>query len=203
MGYRCFALLLILNAITASELLAQMPTKGAIARQQFNQVFVKVVVPVTERTPKQDGPVIESWVSKQLEEAGESEYFAVTNWVPVCDGLLANDEVNNHIWNGELFGRTTGNFCPVGGDLPERKDGRVVVFVNGWDPGGGHEARVELVDEPGTRTVEPVLPSSAKRDRTRIDGVKPIAYVVILIGPPPPAFVSPQINGKSPEQKGL
>jgi hypothetical protein len=202
MGYRCFALMLILNAIAASELLAQTPTQGPIARQQFNQVFVRVIVPVTERTPKQDGPVIESWVAKQLEEAGESEYFAVTNWVPVCDGLLADDEVNNHIWSGELLGRKTGNFCPVGGDLPERKDGRVLVLVDGWDPGGGHEARVALVDEPGTRTVEPVLPSSVRRDRTRIAGVKPIAYVAILIGPPPPTSITSQINAKSTEQIG-
>ncbi|MBL8808896.1 MAG: hypothetical protein JNM43_01865 [Planctomycetaceae bacterium] len=202
MGYRFFALLLILNAVTASELLAQTPTRGAIARQQFNQVFVKVIVPVTERTPKQDGPVVESWVSKQLKEAGQSEYFAVTNWVPVCDGLLADDDVNNDIWNGKLFGRRTGNFCPVGGDLPERKDGRVVVLANGWDPGGGHEARVELLDEPGTRTVEPVLPSNARKDRTRTEGVKPIAYVAILIGPPPSASIASQINVKSTEQKG-
>jgi len=196
MRYRHFALLLILGTATISKLPAQTPTSEATARQKLNQVFVKVIVPVTERTPKQDGPVIESWVARQLKEAGESEYFAVTDWVPVCDGLLADDEVTNDVWSGQLFGKKTGNFCPVSGDLPERKDGRVLVLVGGWDPGGGHEARMTLMDEPGIRAVEPVLPASARRDRTQTKGVKPIAYVAVLIGPPPPVRVTSQINGK-------
>jgi hypothetical protein len=148
-------------------------------------VFVKVIMPVTARTPKQDGPVVESWVAGQLKELGESEYFAVTDWVPVCDGLLADDEVDNRVWSGQLVGKKSGNFCPVEGDLPERKDGRVLVLVGGWDPGGGHEAKVTLVDEPGTRAVEPVLPYSARGKRKAIPGEKPLAYVAVLIGPPP------------------
>lgn len=187
MRFRGFTLLLVLYTLTtfASELLAQNPTPASIARQRFNQVFVKVIMPVTARTPKQDGPVVESWVAEQLKELGESEYFAVTDWVPVCDGLLADDEVDNDIWSGHLVGKNATRFCPVGGDLPERKDGRVLVLVGGWDPGGGHETRVTLVDEPGTRAVEPVLPYSARGQRKAIPGEKPLAYVAVLIGPPP------------------
>src|SRR5687768_14858703 len=113
---RClsFALLLVLHTLTAfaAELPAQDPTPESIARRRFNQVFVKVIMPVTERTPKQDGPVVESWVAQQLTQLGESEYFAVTDWVPVCDGLLADDEVDNRVWSGQLVGKKSGNFCP-------------------------------------------------------------------------------------------
>jgi hypothetical protein len=187
MKTHCFALLFAFCtfATFAGNLPAQSPTPSSIARQRFNEVFVKVIMPVTARTPQQDGPVVESWVAEQLKELGESEYFAVTDWVPVCDGLLADDELDNRVWSGGLNGKTSGMFCPVGGDLPERKDGRVLVLVDGWDPGGSHEAKVSLVDEPGTRTVEPVLPYSAQGKTKAIPGKKPLAYVAILIGPPP------------------
>ncbi|TWU11135.1 hypothetical protein [Allorhodopirellula heiligendammensis] len=187
-----FTLLLIFSTLTsfASELPAQNPTPASIARQRFNQVFVKVIMPVTLRTPKQDGPAVESWVAERLSELGESEYFAVTDWVPVCDGLLADDDVDNHVWSGSLVGKNASAFCPVGGDLPERKDGRVMILVGGWDPGGGHETKVTLVDEPGTRAVEPVLPYSAHGKSKAIPGQKPLAYVAILIGPPPRASVT-------------
>ncbi|MDB4802838.1 hypothetical protein OAH05_02800, partial [bacterium] len=183
---RClsFALLLVLFTLTAftPELSAQEPTPGAIARRQFNQVFVKVIIPVTEHTPKQDGPVVEAWVAEQLKQLGETEYFAVTNWVQICDGLLEDDLVDNRVWGGSL---DKASFCPVGGDIPERNNGRVLVSVGGWSPGAGYEARVTLADEPGTRAVEPVMyhsPSGEKRQRPE---EKPIAYVAILIGPPP------------------
>ena len=182
---RCFsfALLLVLHTLTAfdAELPAQDPTPASIARRQFNQVFVKVIMPVTARTPKQDGPVIEAWVAEQLKQSGESEYFAVTNWVPVCDGLLEDDEVDNRVWGGSL-GKAP--FCPVGGDLPERKDGRVLVSVVGWSP-APVEARVSLADEPGTRAVGPALGYSPSGEKGQVQGEKPMAYVAILIGPPP------------------
>lgn len=198
MRCRSFALLLVLYTLTtfASELCAQNPTPASIARQRFNQVFVKVIMPVTARTPKQDGPVVESWVAEQLKELGESEYFAVTDWVPVCDGLLEDDEVDNRVWSGQLVGKKSGNFCPVGGDLPERKDGRVLVLVGGWDPGGGHEAKVTLADEPGTRAVEPVLHGSARGKGKAIPGEQPLAYVAVLIGPPPRERVTSHSNGE-------
>ena len=184
---RClsFTLLLLLHTLTAfaAERPAQDPTPGSIARRQFNQVFVKVIMPVTEHTPKQDGPVVEAWVAEQLKQMGESEYFAVTNWVPVCDGLLADDIVDNDVWDGSLG---KASFCPVGGDLPERNNGRVLVSVVGWSP-GAVEARVSLADEPGTRAVEPALSHSPSGEKRPVQGEKPIAYVAILIGPPPQA----------------
>lgn len=183
---RClsFALLLVLSTLTvfAAERPAQDPTRGSIARRQFNQVFVKVIMPVTARTPKQDGPVVESWVAEQLKQLGESECFAVTNWVPVCDGLLADDVVDNRVWSGRLG---KASFCPVGGDIPERNNGRLLVSVSGWSPAAGYEARVTLADEPGTRAVEPVLYHSPSGEKREVQGEKPMAYVAVLIGPPP------------------
>ncbi|PAY18572.1 hypothetical protein CKO51_15890 [Rhodopirellula sp. SM50] len=182
---RClrFSLLMVLHTLTAfaAELPAQDPTPESIARRQFNQVFVKVIMPVTAHTSKQDGPIVEKWVAQELKQLGEPEYFAVTNWVPVCDGLLADDVVDNDIWDGRL---AKASFCPVGGDLPERNSGRVLVSVIGWSP-GGVEARVTLADEPGTRAVEPALSRSPSGEKRQAQGEKPMAYVAVLIGPPP------------------
>jgi hypothetical protein len=196
MRCRSYALVLVIYtfATFAAELHAQNPTPAAIARQRFNQVSVKVIMPVTETTPKQEGPAIESWVAEQLKALGESECFAVTDWVTICDGLLSDDDVTNHVWNGHLVGEAAGRFCPVCGDLPERKDGRVSVLVTGFDPGGVHSARITLVDEPGTRAVTPVLPYSAGGRRQATPGEKPLAYVAVLIGPPARKRIAAQSN---------
>lgn len=179
------ALLLVLYTLTtfADELSAQDPTSASIARKRFNQVFVKVIIPVTERTPKQDGPVVESWVAEPLKELAESEYFAVTNWVPVCDGLLSDDEVDNCVWNGQLVGKKSGNFCPVGGDIPERENGRLLVSVGGWTPVGG-EANIRLPDEPGSRALGPVRLLVGKEGK-RIKIEEGLPYVAVIIAPPP------------------
>lgn len=186
---RClgFTVLLLLHTPTGftAERPAQDPAPGSLARRQFNQVFVKVIMPVTEHTPKQDGPVVEGWVAEELQQRGASEYFAVTDWVPVCDGLLADDLIDNRVWDGSL-GETS--FCPVCGDLPERHNGRVLVSVVGWLP-GAVEARVTLADEPGTRTVAPALSQSPSGKTTQRPGEKPTACVAILIAPPPQQVV--------------
>jgi hypothetical protein len=185
MRCRNFAQLLVLYTLMtfASRLPAQNPTPASVARQRFNQVFVKVIVPVTERTPKQDGPVVESWVAEQLKELGESEYFAVTDWVPVCDGLLEDAEIDNRVWSGQFFGKQSGNFCPVGGDIPVRENGRVLVLVGGFTPAGG-EANIKLPDEPGSRAVGPVR-LGANKEGKRIKIEEGLPYVAVVIAPPP------------------
>jgi len=167
-------------AAIAAELPAQDPMPETITRQQFNQVFVKVIMPVTARTPKQDGPAVESWVAEQLKELGESEYFAVTDWVPVCDGLLEDDIVDNRVWDGRL---DSSHYCPVGGDIPEREDGRVLVNVSGFTPGGG-EANIKLPDEPGSRAVVPVRMVAGKEGK-RLKIEEGLPYVAVIISPPP------------------
>jgi hypothetical protein len=189
-----FACLLALNMVAAvtTELTAQSPAAASIARQQFNQVFVKVIVPVTPNTPKQDGPVVESWVAEQLKKRGESEYFAVTGWVPVCDGLLEDDIVNNDVWDGRLKGEY--RYCPVGGDIPERENGRLLVNLRGWMP-GGDEANISLSDEPGSRAVGPVRLGMGKEgNRSKIEEGLP--YVAVMIAPPPQAGATPHGNAK-------
>ncbi len=138
-------LMLFNIAAVSAESRAQGPTLELNSRRQFNQVFVKVIVPVTPRTPKQNGPIVESWIAEQLKELGEPDYFAVTDWVPVCDALLEDDVVDNRVWDGTLGGKHS--YCPVGGDIPKRENGRVLVNVGGWTPSGG-EANIALSDEP-------------------------------------------------------
>lgn len=182
-------------AAMAAELPAQPPPPESTGRERFNQVFVKVIVPVTARTPKQDGPAVESWVAKQLQEQGVSEHFAITDWVPVCDGLLADDVIDNDVWNGRLAGKEV--YCPIGGDIPERKNDRVLVQLRGWLPTGA-EANIRLADEPGSRAVRPV------RFGTGVDpkSVKPdmrLPYVAVFIAPPPHAGLMSQVDGDSAE----
>ena len=178
-----FVCLLVFNmfAAIAAELPAQAPTPESTARRRFNQVFVKVIVPVTSHTPKQDGPVVEFWVAEQLKHLGAPEYFAVTDWVPVCDGLLEDDIVDNRVWDGRLDGKHP--YCPVGGDIPERENGRVLVNVAGWSPIGG-EANITLRDEPGSRSVGPVQILVGK-ERKPMKTEDPLPYVAVIITPPP------------------
>ena len=172
-------LIITMVATVAADLPAQAPSPESIARQRFNQVFVKVILPVSSHTPKQDGPFIESWVAEQLKQLNVPEYFAVTNWVPVCDGLLADDDIDNDIWGGGRIGKVL--YCPVGGDIPERKNGRLLVSIYGWTP-GGVTANITLLDEPGSRAVEPVqLLVGGKPVKTE----ERLPYVAVMIAPPP------------------
>ncbi len=179
-------------AAIAAELPAQSPTPGSIARQRFNQVFVKVIVPVTSRTPKQDGPVVESWVAEQLKQLGDFEYFAVTNWVPVCDGLLSDEAVDNDVWDGRL--KNNHPYCPVGGDIPERKNGHMLVNVGGWLP-SGVEVKIRLPDEPGTRAVQAIQLFEGK-DQKLVKDVERLPFVAVIVAPPPQPHVTSQGNAK-------
>ena len=176
----CLLIVTVVSAITA-DLPAHDPTPESDTQRQLNQVFVKVIVPVTSRTPKQDGPAVESWVAERLKQQVESEFFAVTNWVPVCDALLEDDIVDNEVWDGILASNHA--FCSVDGDIPEREHGRVLVSVGGWTPAGG-AARIKLQDEPGSRGVCPVrLNVGNEGKRTKIEEGLP--YVAVIIAPPP------------------
>lgn len=169
-------------AANATKVPAQDPPVESTTRRQFNQVFVKVIVPVTSRPPRQNGPVVESWVAEELKKLGETEYLAATDWVPVCDGLLTDDVVDNRVWDGGRFNKTL--YCPVGGDIPQRKDGRLLVNVGGWLPGGNCEANIVLPDEPGSRAVGPVQILVGKEQKP-MKTEDPLPYVAVIISPPP------------------
>ena len=81
-------LLLSMLSTVAVEASAQDPQPEPTTRQQFNQVFVKLIVPATSRNPKQNDPVVEAWIAGELNKLGEKEYYALTDWVPACDALL-------------------------------------------------------------------------------------------------------------------
>ena len=165
----------------AVESPTQEQTPEAIERSKFNQVFVKVILPVTKQTPMQKGPVVESWIAKQLKKQGETEYYAVTDWVPVCDGLLEDVTIDNDVWDGILESKV--RFCPVFADIPERKNGRLTVLLSGWAPGAPDQVRTELSDEPGTRTLRPV--EFLDRDGKPIESDVKLPYYAIVIAPPP------------------
>ncbi|MEM7559703.1 MAG: hypothetical protein AAF394_11325 [Planctomycetota bacterium] len=173
-------LLFTIISSDAAQLRAQAPTEAKVKREHFNQVFVKLIIPVTDSYPMQDGPAIESWVKKRLKKLNVAEYFAVTDWVPICDGLLADDIVTNHVWGGVLGKRSC---CPIGADIPERKDGRMQVYLNGWSP-GGCEAIIKLDDEPGSRAVGPMQVFGGKKHKPlKVDWQMP--YVAVMVAPPP------------------
>ena len=181
----CLSCLMVLGVSAAFAVV--LPAQEAPHKnwRQFNQVFVKVIVPVTARTPKQDGPVIESWVAARLKQLEDGEYFAVTDWVPVCDGLLADNIVDNDVWDGRIDG--SHPYCHVGGDIPEREHGRVWVNLTGWSPGGSCEANIRLADEPGNRAVVPVQPVRILEggERKPIKTEVRLPFVAVLIAPRP------------------
>ncbi|MEM7475524.1 MAG: hypothetical protein AAF483_11090 [Planctomycetota bacterium] len=187
-----FTCLLVVSvvAIIIADLHAQSTAPELPKRQQFNQVFVKVIFPGTSQEPKYDGLVVESWLAKKLKQKNVQEYFAVTDWVPVCDGLLADDIVDNDVWDGRLDAKNS--YCPVGGDIPERENGRLWVHLNGWSPGGSCEANIKLADKPGTRALVPVqavrILKGGKREVIKTEMRLP--YVAVLIAPPPPGNFS-------------
>lgn len=174
MRYATVVCLLIFNMTTGTigPLPAQDQTADSRKRSQFNQVFVKVMIPVTKHTPMQEGPAIESWIAKQLKQMKAKKCFAVTQWVPVCDGLLADDVIDNDVWDGVL--KSKHSYCPVGGDIPERSRGRLKVLLGGWHP-GGKDATISLADEPGSRAVTKVQDFGTK---------EAIGYVAVFVAPP-------------------
>ena len=164
-------------AAVAAEAPAQDPQPELPQRQRFNQVFVKLIVPDTSINPEND-PLVESWIAGKLNKLGEKEYFAITDWVPVCDALLEDDVVDNCVWDGGRLNQI--HYCPVSGDISDRKNGQLMVNVSGWLPVAGCQASITLSDEPGSRAIGPL----------QIEGQKPVKiedplpYVAVIIAPP-------------------
>ena len=131
-------------AAVAVGVSAQEPQPETTTRQQFNQVFVKLIVPGTSRNPQQNAHVVESWIAGELNKLGEKEHYAITDWVPICDGLLEDDVVDNRVWDGGRVNRI--HYCHVHGDIPERRNGRLLVNVSGWSP-ATCEANITLPDD--------------------------------------------------------
>lgn len=168
-------------AAVAAEVSAQDHQPEPTTRHQFNQVFVKLIMPGTSGNPEQNDPVVESWIAGELKKLGETEYFAVTDWVPVCDALLEDDVVDNHVWGGGRLNQI--QYCPVCGDIPDRKNGRLLVNVSGWLPLSGCEANINLADEPGNRAISP-LQIGVGEGQKPMKIEESLPYVVVIIAPP-------------------
>ena len=87
--------------------------------------------------------------------------------------LVYKRDESTPVWDGKLDGKQCA--CSVGGDIPERANGRVKVLLQGWGPGGA-KVTVSLTDEPGSREIVAVEEAETERG---------LPYVAVLIGPPP------------------
>ena len=147
---------------------AQKPPTEKSHLPKSNRVYVKIIWPTDPATRDKNRPVVESWIAEQLKKRGQSKFTAATAWVP-----LADKEVTS-VWNATLDGEICG--CPVAGRIAERADGRIKVRLDGWSPAAGRGVTVSVVDEPGSREIAAV---------ERVKTHQGLAYVAVLIGPPP------------------
>ena len=161
-------------ALTSIALSTDVPESSSAAQPapaNAGPVYVKIIWPVDPATPgiERDGPVIESWIAKDIVENGRQANFrAVTAWVP----LVEDPFETTNLWDGKLDG--VHRACMVGADMIERKDGRIKISF-GWWGAGGQEATVTLKDEPGSREVVPVIQAKTKHG---------VPHVAIFIGVP-------------------
>jgi hypothetical protein len=163
-------------AVVPHAVEAQKPTTKKGVTPKSNQVYVKIILPGEMATRDTDRPVVESWIAEQLKKRGQSKFTAATGWVP----LVYKWDEGTSVWDGKGWG------CPVGGDIPERADGRIKVLLSGWGPGYA-EVTVSLTDEPGSREIAAV--EEAKTEQG-------LPYVAVLIGPPPERAAAPTSRSK-------
>jgi hypothetical protein len=157
------ALAMVPKAVEAQK---ETPKKGALPK--FNQVYVKIILPIDPATRGKDQPVVESWIAEELKKRGLSKFAAATAWVPLS---LERQEATM-VWNATL---DREGYCPVGAQISERADGRIKVLVDGWAPKPGVGVTVSLTDEPGSRAIEAV--EQAKTEQG-------LPFLAVLIGPP-------------------
>jgi hypothetical protein len=132
-------------------------------------VYVKIILPIDPATRDKDRPVVESWIAEHLKKRGQSKFTAATAWVSLPLERLGSTEV----WDGRLDGKLLD--CHVGGNIYQRADGRIKVFLSG--PGMA-KVIVSLKDEPGSREIA-IVPEAETET-----GI-PYGYVAVIIGPPP------------------
>ena len=145
------------------------PEKGALPK--LNRVYVKIILPADPAARDKDRPVVESWIAEQIKKRGESKFTAATAWVLLVEtGKKVEDPTL--VWDGG---------CRVHGQIVERQDGRIKVFLDGWgpDPAG---VTILLADEPGSREI-----AAAEQDKTE----QGMPYVAVLIGPPSEKTAAP------------
>ena len=161
-------------AVVPCDVKAQKAQPNKVALPNFNQVYVKIIVPTDLATRDKDRPVVESWIAEQLKKRGQSKFTAATGWVP----LAVKGEESNMLWNGWLDDEPWGT---VAGKMAERADGRIKLLLYGFGPCRG-KVTVSLTDEPGSREIAAVEEGMTKQGPP---------YVAVLIGPPPEQLAHP------------
>ena len=164
-----------LLAVVPGVVKAQRPRPNKGVPPRSNQVYVKILLPTDPPARDKDRPVVESWIADQLKKRGQTKFTAATAWVP----LAGKWDESTSVWDGNLDGKTCN--CPVGGDIPQRADGRIKVLLDGWGPAYA-KVTVSLTDEPGSREIAAV-------DEAKTEQGPP--YVAVLIGPPPETAAAP------------
>jgi hypothetical protein len=163
-------LILVPCAVKAEE-----PTPKKAAQPEFNQVYVKLIMPTAAADREKERPVVESWIAEGLRKRGQVRFTAVTGWVPLDPSPFEATDV----WDGGKLGDVL--HCPVDADSAERAKGRIKVHLSGWTPGGAY-ATVSLRDEPGRRAISAVEYYQSEHG---------MAFVAVLIGPPPEKPAAP------------
>ena len=156
-------------AVAPYALNAQKPTPKKGDLPKSNQVFLKIILPTDLATRDKDRPIVESWISEQLKQLGQSKSTAATGWVP----LDFSSTSAKMVWDGKLGDKRCS--CHVFAYVDESADGRIKVVIDGWSP-GFTQMTVSLKDEPGIREI--AVAEGAKTDQG-------VPYVAVLICPPP------------------
>jgi len=158
----------VITSIALSADAPENPTSAHPAPANLAPIYVKIIWPVDPATPatEKDRPVIESWITKSIENRNKAKFRAATGWVPLALGPLDATV----LWDGKLDGESWT--CIVGADVFERKDGLIKMRIDGWSP-GSTGLIAQLKDEPGSREVVPVPEAENKHG---------MPHVAIFIG---------------------
>jgi hypothetical protein len=171
-------LVVVLSTLTlvSYAVKAQNPAPKEAAEPLFNQVYLKIIMPIDSVDREKDPPVVESWIAEEVKKLGQAKFTAVTGWVPLD---LSPFEAT-HVWDGGKLGDLL--YCPVGADISDRAEGRIKILLKGWHPGGA-EVAVSPMDEPGSRGIAAVEELKSEQG---------MPYVAVFIGPPPDKLAAPK-----------
>lgn len=169
MARQLLALIVSTLILVPCKMKTQEPTPKIADQPEFNQVYVKIIMPTDSADRDKDRPVVESWIAEDLKKRGQAKFTAVTRWVPLD---LSPFEATD-VWDGGNLDNVY--YCHVCADIPERAKGRIKVLLVGWTPGGA-DVTVSMKDEPGIRAIAAVEHYKTEQG---------MPYVAVLIGPPP------------------
>lgn len=120
-------LVLIVSTVTLVPyaVKAQEPIPKKAAQQEFNQVYVKIILPGDSADRDKHRPLVESWIAGELEKRGQRHFTAATEWVSLD---LSPFEATS-VWDGKRDGKQC--HCPVFADIPDRAKGRIEILIEG------------------------------------------------------------------------